>query len=112
MTDFAAIFLENQEAAAEYAKASPESSKAFSALMQATTKDGALSYKTKELIAYALAVAARCDGCLAHHAAALVKAGATRQEVVEALDVAILMGGGPSKIYAGLALAAFDKAAP
>jgi AhpD family alkylhydroperoxidase len=44
-------------------------------------KDGAVSKKTKEFIALALGVAARCDGCLGYHAEALVKLGATRQEV-------------------------------
>jgi len=112
MTDFSEIIEESRLAGIELAKAAPETTKAFSALLQTATRDGVLSHKTKELIAFALGVAARCDGCLAHHAAALVKAGATREEVVETLGVAIAMGGGPSKVYADLALKVYDQAAP
>ncbi|OGF11630.1 MAG: hypothetical protein A3K15_04750 [Candidatus Edwardsbacteria bacterium GWE2_54_12] len=93
------------------AKAAPETIRAFSALLQTTTKDGALSHKTKELIAFALGIASHCEGCLAHHAHALVKAGATREEVVEAIGVAISMGGGPSSVYGALALKAYDTSA-
>jgi AhpD family alkylhydroperoxidase len=76
-------------------------------MTQAAMKDGAVSKKTKEFIALALGVAARCDGCLGYHAEALVKLGATRQEVAEVLGVAIQMGGGPSLMYAADAYTAF-----
>jgi AhpD family alkylhydroperoxidase len=79
----------------------------FSTMTQAAMKDGAVSKKTKEFIALALGVAARCDGCLGYHAEALVKLGATRQEVAEVLGVAIQMGGGPSLMYAADAYTAF-----
>ncbi|MBI5264255.1 MAG: carboxymuconolactone decarboxylase family protein [Bradyrhizobium sp.] len=81
----------------------------FSALAQAATRDGALDKKTKELIALALGVAAHCDGCIGFHAEALVKLGATRQEVEEALGMAIYMGGGPSLMYAADAIAAYEQ---
>lgn len=81
----------------------------FSAMTQAAMKEGALSKKTKELIALALGVAARCDGCLGYHAEALVRLGASRQEVAEALAVAIQMGGGPSVMYAADAFTAFRQ---
>ncbi len=81
----------------------------FSAMTQAAMKDGALSKKTKELIALSLGIAARCDGCLGYHAEALVKLGTTRQEVAEALGVAIQMGGGPSLMYAADAFTAFGQ---
>ena len=82
---------------------------AFSALAAAATKDGVLSKKTKELIALALGVAARCDGCLGFHSKALVDLGATRAEVEETLGMAVYMGGGPSLMYAADALAAFEQ---
>lgn len=81
----------------------------FSALAQAATKDGVLDKKTKELIALALGVAARCDGCLGFHAEALVKLGATKEEVEEMLGMTVYMGGGPSLMYAADALAAFEQ---
>ena len=87
----------------------PETMQAFSALAQAATRDGSLDKKTKELIALALGVAAHCEGCIGFHAQALVKLGAARQEVEEALGMAIYMGGGPSLMYAADAIGAFEQ---
>lgn len=87
----------------------PESLRGFSSLAQAATKPGALDAKTKELIAIALSVGVRCDPCLGFHSQALVKLGATREEVAEALGLAVYMGGGPSLMYSARALAAYDE---
>lgn len=87
----------------------PEVMKSFNELGRAATADGALDAKTKELIALAVSVAARCDPCIGFHAKALVKLGATRQEVDETLGVTTYMGGGPSLMYAANAVAAFDE---
>ena len=87
----------------------PDTMRAFSALAGAATCDGALDKKTKELIAMALSVAARCDPCLGYHAEALVKLGATRAEFEEMLGMCIYMGGGPSLMYAANALQAFEE---
>ena len=81
----------------------------FSAMAQAATKDGALDKKTKEFIAMAIGVSTRCDGCIGFHSEALVKLGASRQEVEEALGMAVYMGGGPALMYAADAIAAFDQ---
>ncbi|MDV7143165.1 carboxymuconolactone decarboxylase family protein [Tropicimonas sp. TH_r6] len=87
----------------------PDTIAAFGSLMQAATLDEALSLKTKELIAFAIAITVRCDGCIGHHAEAVIKAGATRQEVAEMIGIAILMGGGPSTVYGVEAMRAFDE---
>lgn len=87
----------------------PEVMKAFNDLGRAATAAGVLDKKTKELIALALSVAARCDPCIAFHTQALVKLGATRAEVDETLGVTTYMGGGPSLMYAASAVAAFDE---
>ena len=81
----------------------------FSAIAQAALKANALDTKTKELIALAIAVATRCDGCIAFHAEAAVKQGASRDEVLETMGMAIYMGAGPSVMYAAQALEAFDQ---
>lgn len=81
----------------------------FSALAQAATKDGALDKKTKELIALAIGVSTRCDGCIGFHTEALVKLGVTRAELEEALGMAIYMGGGPSLMYAADAMIAYEQ---
>lgn len=87
----------------------PDTLQGFSVLAQAATRDGALDKKTKELMALALGVAAHCDGCIGFHAEALVRLGATRQEVEEALGMAVYMGGGPSLMYAADAIAAYEQ---
>ncbi|WP_424108394.1 carboxymuconolactone decarboxylase family protein [Psychrobacter coccoides] len=87
----------------------PETTKAFSQLSQVGTADGILDAKTKELIALALAVGARCDACIGFHTKALVKLGATEQEVAETLGVCVVMGGGPSMMYAAEAVASFKE---
>ena len=81
----------------------------FGALSKAAMAPGVLDEKTKELIAMAIGVASRCDGCLGFHAKALVRLGATPEEFREMLGVAVYMGGGPSLMYAANALAAFEE---
>lgn len=87
----------------------PDTMQGFSNMAAAATRDGALDKKTKELIALAIGVSTRCDGCIGFHADALVKLGATRAEVEETLGMAIYMGGGPSVMYAADALLAFEQ---
>jgi len=87
----------------------PEVMKGFNELARAATQNGALDKKTKELIALALGVAAHCDACIGFHTQALVKLGATKAELEEALGMAVYMGGGPSLMYSANAVAAFDE---
>jgi len=87
----------------------PDLMKAFGGLAAAATRDGALSRKTKELMALALGVAAHCDACIGFHMQTLVKLGVTRAEVEETLGMAVYMGGGPSLMYAADALSALDE---
>ncbi|MHB1101923.1 MAG: carboxymuconolactone decarboxylase family protein [Devosia sp.] len=89
-------------------EAAPDAMGGFRALAQGAIKAGALDPKMKELIALAIGVSSRCEGCLAYHAKAAAAYGATREEVAEAIGVAVYMGGGPSAIYGSEALAAFD----
>jgi len=88
----------------------PEVMKGFSELASAASKDGALDKKTKELIALALGIAAHCDGCIGFHMQALIRLGATKEEIVETLGMAVYMGGGPSLMYAAEAMTAFEQA--
>lgn len=87
----------------------PETMNGFYAMAAAAGKDGAPSVKTKELIALAIGIATRCDGCIGYHMQALVRLGASREEIEEALGMAIYMGGGPSLMYAADAMTAFDQ---
>jgi AhpD family alkylhydroperoxidase len=87
----------------------PEVLKAFGGLARAALQPGALDTKTKELMAIAIAVATRCNACVAFHAGAALKHGATRQEVMETVGLAIYMGAGLSVMYAAQALEAYDQ---
>ncbi|MEK8051275.1 carboxymuconolactone decarboxylase family protein [Ideonella sp. DXS22W] len=87
----------------------PDTLRGFSALAQAAGKAGVLDRKTKELIAMALSVSARCDPCLGFHAEALVKLGCSRAEFEEMLGMCVYMGGGPSLMYAAHALQAYEQ---
>lgn len=87
----------------------PDVMKGFSEMARAATRDGALDKKTKEFVALALGVAAHCDACIGFHVEALVKLGATKAEVEEALGMAVYMGGGPSLMYSANAVAAFEE---
>jgi len=96
----------------ELRSGAPEVMKGFSAIARAALEANALDTKTKELIALAIAVATRCDACVAFHAEAAVQRGATRAEVLETLGMAIYMGAGPSVMYAAQAVEAFDQFSP
>jgi AhpD family alkylhydroperoxidase len=84
----------------------------FARLHRKAVEDGALNSKVKELMALAVSVAVRCDGCIAYHVHDAVKAGANRQELLETIGVAVLMGGGPASIYAAHALEAIEQFLP
>lgn len=87
----------------------PEVYAGFAALDKAALAGGEVSTKHKQLIALAIAVTRECDGCIASHARGAATAGASRQEVAEALGVAILMNGGPGTVWAPRAMAAFEE---
>jgi AhpD family alkylhydroperoxidase len=91
-----------------FAKATPQVFGAFRSLMNEASKDGLFPARFKELVAVAIAVNQGCEDCIVFHLANASKHGASRQELVEVLGVAVEMGGGPSSVYAAKALAAFD----
>jgi AhpD family alkylhydroperoxidase len=82
---------------------------AFASLHREAFADGEVPRRIKEAAALAMAVIARCDGCIAAHARAAARAGATPAEVAELLGVALLMGGGPSSVYAPRAWEAYRE---
>lgn len=82
---------------------------AFGELGRAAYADGAISARHKEMMAIAIAVAGRCDGCIAWHVRSAIRLGMTRAELEELVAVAIHMGGGPSLIAGTAALSAFDQ---
>jgi AhpD family alkylhydroperoxidase len=82
----------------------PEVMKAFSEIAQSALRQKALDRKSKELIALGISVAVRCDDCIAFHTKAALEQGATQDEIMQTLGMAIYMGAGPSVMYAAHAL--------
>jgi AhpD family alkylhydroperoxidase len=91
--------------------AQPDTLKGFNLMHHQAMAEGALDARSKELIAVALSVASRCDPCIAFHVPAALRHGATREQVMETLAVAVMMGGGPSLMYAARVIEALDEEA-
>jgi AhpD family alkylhydroperoxidase len=81
----------------------------FGELHRSAMAEGALPTHIKELMALVVSVVEHCDGCVAYHARAAAAAGATEEEVAEALGVALLMDGGPASVWAPRAFEAFRE---
>ena len=107
--NYTAINQEQHQLGSAFRKVSPDTMNAFLALHKTAMADGAVPKKYKEMMAAAIGIAIRCDGCIASHIKAAVVAGATREELIDMINVAVLMGGGPGIIYGTQALAAVDE---
>jgi AhpD family alkylhydroperoxidase len=90
-------------------KLNPETAKGFQALSAGAMTDGALDKKSREFVALAIAVTQRCEPCITLHIEALMRAGASREELGSVLAMCVQMGGGPAMMYAAHALAAWDE---
>ena len=87
----------------------PETFNGFGVMGKAAKKDGVLSEKTKEFIALGIAISTRCESCIGFHVQSLVRLGASRAEIIEALSMCSYMGGGPSISFSAKALEAYDQ---
>ncbi|MBI4807475.1 MAG: carboxymuconolactone decarboxylase family protein [Nitrosomonadales bacterium] len=94
---------------ANFRKEAAETMTGFDAMAKAAMTAGVIPALDKELIATAIAVATRCEGCIAYHVRTLVRLGVTREQLNEVLAVAVYMGGGPSLMYAGEVMHAFEE---
>ena len=98
-----------REGAKTFAATNPPVVKAYAGLNKARGEGKALDAKTRELIALAVAVTTRCDGCISSHAAAAQKAGASIEEVSEALGTAVALNAGAAYVYSVRALEAYNQ---
>ena len=80
-------------------KMSPDIVRGYQGLSGASAKTNLLGTKINELIALAVAVTVRCDGCIAVHTDGAIKAGATKEEIAEALGTAITVNAGAALVY-------------
>lgn len=92
---------------AEIGKVNHEILKGYNGLSNAGTTTNVLNAKTRELIALAVAVTRQCDGCITTHTSAAIKQGASREEIIEALGVAIAVNAGAALVYSARVVDAF-----
>ncbi|MGC1547031.1 MAG: carboxymuconolactone decarboxylase family protein [Rhodanobacter sp.] len=93
----------------EIGKLSPDTLAGYQALSNAGKKTGQLDAKTRELIALAVSVTTRCDGCITVHTGEALKHGATREEIAEALGVAIALNAGAALVYSARVMDAVNE---
>lgn len=109
---FAQITTDVSRALGTLRKEIPETMQGFGAMAKGALQDGVLTELQKELIALAVAVTQRCDACVGFHVKALIRLGATREQIMETLGVCTYMGGGPALMYAAEAVRAYDEMLP
>jgi AhpD family alkylhydroperoxidase len=109
MSTGAENYYANNSARMAHAKAAmPDAVKGFGGLFQSVMKAGELSVREKELIALGIGMTVRCDGCIYSHVEKALKAGATRQQIIETAGVAVMMQGGPTYTYLPKVVEALD----
>ena len=111
MMDWAAYRDQINAAVKEIRAANPEIVKAYAGFHHANSASTHLDAKTRELIALAVAVSLRCDGCINAHTDGAIKAGASKEEIVDALGVAIMVNAGAAMVYSARTIDAFDSKA-
>jgi len=102
----------NQKRQAAHAKLLKLNSKVYRSFLEmekAAYSDGALSKKFKELIAVGISVTIDCESCMQWHIEQAAKVGATKAEILEAIEVGIEMGGGPATVSARFALEVLES---
>lgn len=111
-TDYLEEHKHLEERLAQLGQEIPGPMSGFARLHRKAVEDGALPAQVKEMMALAISITVGCDGCIAYHVHDAVQAGASRQELLETIGVALLMGGGPGSIYAAHAMDAIEQFLP
>jgi AhpD family alkylhydroperoxidase len=91
------------------AKEKPKTTKGFMSMHQSIEEDSALTAKEKEFIALGIGISTRCEGCIAAHVGSLIELGATKEEIIDVISVAVLMGGGPAITYGAVTYNAYEE---
>ena len=107
--DYIAISAEQDSRAANLFRGHTEAMRAHRQTMKAAQEPKALTPKVTELMALAISITQRCEGCLIYHTKEAHRQGTSRQELLDTIAVAIEMGGGPATVYGASALEAFDQ---
>lgn len=108
-TKYSELYKETMERMGAYAQGSPKMMPAFMKVHHHGSEEGALSSKYKSLIAIGISINAQCEGCLVKHVNEALQAGVSHDEIVETIDVAVYMGGGPAVIQGSKAFAMLQE---
>lgn len=111
-TDYVELHQHLEKRLAQLGAQIPGPMTGFARLHRKAVEEGALSHKVKEMMALAISMVVGCEGCIAYHVHDAIAAGATLEELLEAVGVGLLMGGGPGSIYAAHALDAIEQFLP
>jgi len=100
--------IKDRKVAHDYLTKNSDVYKALTSLEQKAFADGELKKKYKELIAFGISIVVNCESCMEWHIHEALKSGATKKEILEAIEVGIEMGGGPATVSARFALKVLD----
>lgn len=103
---------EVNRAVKEFGLSEPEQQAAFMKLNSLSMQDGKIPSKYKELMALSIAIAVKCEWCITYHVNNAFKSGATKDEIMETVGIAVMMGGAPSLMYLNIVLDAIDAFNP
>lgn len=109
MLDWSNYLAEVKSKIGSIAKLNPDVVKGYAAISNAKPVNPVLDQKTRELIALAVAVTVRCDGCIVVHTEAAKKYGASQSEIMEALGVAVAVNAGAALVYSARTMDAFEN---
>jgi AhpD family alkylhydroperoxidase len=107
--DYPALHGRLQALVADLGREAPGPMSGFARMHASAVTEGALAPHVKELMALAIAICTHCEGCIAYHVHDSLHAGATHEQVVETVGVAVMMGGGPAAVYGAEALEALRQ---
>jgi AhpD family alkylhydroperoxidase len=110
MMDWTEYRKQLQGSIAELGRANPDAIRGYRSLVGAHSTKGSLDAKTRELVALAVAVTLRCDGCIATHTELARKHGASVEEIADALGIAMMVNTGATLVYSARTLDAFHNA--
>jgi AhpD family alkylhydroperoxidase len=101
-------YQKSRERAHRYYQESSPAYRAFIDLEKQAFRPGALEKKVKEMMAIAISIVVKCEPCIEYHVREALQAGASVEQIVEAIEVAFEMGGGPATVQARFALEAME----
>jgi AhpD family alkylhydroperoxidase len=107
--DYPALHARLRGLIAELGREAPGPMSGFARMHAGAVTDGALDPHIKELMALAIAIAGHCEGCVAYHVHDALQAGATHEQMIETIGVAVMMGGGTAAVYGAMALEALRQ---